>query len=84
MASSSTVPFASEMVELRANGLEIPIFFPVNSNGVASVSSLHLSIRFSLQDGTIWVEREIYDSITSLLSLTMRENPRVVDNGSST
>jgi hypothetical protein len=84
MASSSTVPSPSKMVEIRANGLDIPILFPVNSNDVACVSSLHLSIRFSLQDGTIWVEREIYDSTTSLLSLTVRENPRVDDNGSST
>jgi hypothetical protein len=84
MASSSAVPSPSKMVEIRANGLDIPILFPVNSNDVACVSSLHLSIRFSLQDGTIWVEREIYDSTTSLLSLTVRENPRVDDNGSST
>jgi hypothetical protein len=72
------------MVEICANGLDIPILFPVNLNDVACVSSLHLSIKFSLQDGTIWVEREIYDSTTSLLSLTVRENPRVDDNGSST
>ena len=75
MASSSTVPSMSEIVELRANGLGILILFPVDVNGFASVSSLHLSIRFSLQDCTIWVEREIYDTATSLLSLTMRENP---------
>jgi hypothetical protein len=39
---------------------------------------------FSLQDSIIWVEREIYDIATFLLSLTMRENPRVADNGYST
>jgi hypothetical protein len=83
MASSSTVPSVSEMVELRANGLRIPILFPIDANGFASVSSLHLSIRFSMQDRTIWVEREIYDSDTSLLSLTIREIPIVADNGSS-
>ena len=83
MASSTAVPTSSEMVEIRANGIDIPILFPVNSDGVATVSSLHLSIRFSLQDGSIWVEREFYDSTTSLLSLTLRENPRVADNGSS-
>jgi hypothetical protein len=83
MASSSTLPSVAHMVELRANGIGIPIVFPIDANGFASVSSLHLSIRFSLQDSTIWVEREIYDSASLLLSLTMRENPRVADNGSS-
>ena len=83
MASLSIVPSASEMVEFRANGLGIPIIFPIDANGFPSVSSLHLNIKFSLQDITIWVEREIYDSATTLLSLTMRENSRVADNGSS-
>jgi hypothetical protein len=71
------------MVELRANGLGIPILFPIDANGFAFVSLLHLSIRFSMQDRTIWVKHEIYDTATSLLSLTMRENPIVADNGSS-
>ena len=43
----------------------------------------HLSIKFLLQDSTIWVECEIYGSVTSLLSLTMRENSRLADNRSS-
>ena len=73
----------SETIELLANGLAILIIFPVYTNNFASVSSLHLSIRFALQDKTIWVEREIYDTDISLLLLTMCENPRVADNGSS-
>ena len=83
MASSFTVPCVTEMVELHTNGLWISIIFPIDANGFASVSSLHLSIRFSLHDSTLWVERKIYDSVTSLLSLTMRKNPRIADNGSS-
>jgi hypothetical protein len=83
MASSSTIPSVSKMVELRAHGLGIPILFPIDANGFAFVSSFHLSIRFSMQNSTIWVEREIYDTATSLLSLTMRENHIVADNGSS-
>ena len=82
MVSSSTLPCLSEMVELRANGVRIPLLFPVDASGFASVSSLHLSIRFSLQNSSIWVEREIYDNATSFLSLTMREHSRVADNGS--
>jgi hypothetical protein len=73
----------SDMAELRANGFGVPILFPIDTNGFAHVSSLHLSIRFSLLDASIWVEREIYDPLTSLLSSTMRENPILADSGSS-
>ena len=37
MASLSIVPSASEMVEFRANGLGIPIIFPIDANGFPSV-----------------------------------------------
>ena len=83
MASASIVPSVSEMVELRANGLGIPTIFPIHSNGFASVSSVHLSMRFSFQGNSICVERKIYDTATSLLSMTLRESPRVAENGSS-
>lgn len=83
MASSSFVPSVSDMAELRANGFGVPILFPIDTNGFARVSSLHLSIRFSLLDSSVWVEREIYDPLTSLLSSTMRENPILADNDSS-
>ena len=59
------------------------MLFPVHSDGFASVSSVHLSVRFSLQDNSICVEREIYDTATSLLSMTLRESPRLADTGSS-
>ena len=83
MASSSSVPSLLEMAELRANGFGVPILFPIDADGFAHVSSLHLTIWFTLQVDSIWVEREIYDPLTSLLSLTMRENPILTDNGSS-
>jgi hypothetical protein len=82
MASSSFVPSVSDMAELRANGLGVPILFPIHTSGFARVSSLQLSIRFSLLDSSVWVEREIHDPLTSLLSSTMRENPIPADNGS--
>jgi hypothetical protein len=72
MTSSSNVACVLEMVQLRANGFGILILFPIEANGFTSVSSFHLSIKFSLQDSIIWVECEIYDSVTSLL--IMREN----------
>ena len=75
--------FVSNVAELRANGFEIPIFFPIDANWFACVFSFHLCIRNSLHDASIWVERKIYDPFTSLLSSTMRENPILADNGPS-
>ena len=46
------------------------------------MSSLHLSNRFCLLDGSIRIEYEIYDPLTYLLSLTMCVNPIFADNGS--
>ena len=82
MASSSFVPSVSDVAELRANGFGVPILFPIDTSGFARVSSLQFSIRFSLLDSSVWVEREIHDPLTSLLSSTMRENPIPADNGS--
>ena len=82
MASSSSVPSVLDMAELRANGLGVPILFPIDDDGFARVSSFHLCIRILLHDASIWVKRKIYDPLTSLLSSTMREDPIVADNGS--
>lgn len=81
MASSANVPPVSLMAELRACGVEVPILFPITAVGFAVVSAFELSLRFSLDESSMWVEREIYDPSTSLLSVTMRENSRIGDTG---
>ena len=70
------------MAELRANSFGVPILFPIYAYGFAHVSSLHPNIMFCLHDASIWVERDIYDPITFLLTSTMRENPIFADIGS--
>ena len=64
IASSSFVPSVLDMAGLRANGIGVSIFFPIHANVFANVFFLHLSIRFLFQDGSIWVERKIYDPLT--------------------
>jgi hypothetical protein len=81
MASTSIFPPVSEMAELRSNGIGVPILFPIDPTGIIVVSCLHLSIRFSLQAGTIWVEREIFHPDTGLLVHTFHETSKVTDNG---
>ncbi len=69
------------MAELRSHGVGVPILFPIDSQGIAVVSELHLCIRFSLKPNTIWVEREIFHPDTGLLLHTFHEPSKVSDNG---
>jgi hypothetical protein len=69
------------MAELRSHGIRVPILFPIDAQGIAVVSELHLSIRFSFKSNTIWVEREIFHLDTGLLVHTFHETSKVTDNG---
>ena len=53
MASTSFMPSLSEMAEIRSNGLGVPILFLVGEDGLATVTALHISIRFGLQDTSL-------------------------------
>ena len=53
MESTSAMPSLSEMVEIRSNGLGIPILFLVGEDGLATITALHISIRFGLQDTSL-------------------------------
>jgi hypothetical protein len=69
------------MAELCSNGIGVPILFPIDAQGIAVVSELHLSIRFSLKPNTIWVEREIFHPDTGLLVHIFHETSKVTVNG---
>jgi len=70
---------STSMAELHSHG--VPILFPIDAHGIASVSDSHLSIRFSLKASTIWVEREIFDPDTGLVVQTLHETSKLTDNG---
>ena len=82
MASTSFMPSLSEMAEIRSNGLGVPILFPVGEDGLATVTALHISIRFGLQDTSLWVEREVYDPHTFALLHTLPEVSKHSNDGS--
>ena len=81
MASTSAMPSLSEMAEIRSNGLGVPILFPVGENGLVTIIALHISIRFGLQDTSLWVECEVYDPHTSALSHTVPEASKHSEDG---
>ena len=68
------------MVEFRANGTDVPICFPVDAPGFANISSLHLSVRFNFVQSSLWVECEVFNPMTSLLTHTMPESSIRSDN----
>ena len=53
MASTAFMPSLFEMAEIRSNGMGVPIFFPVGEDGLATITALHISIRFGLQDTSL-------------------------------
>ena len=61
------------MVEVRANGTDIPICFLVDAARLANISSLHLSVRFNFVQSSLWVERKVFHPMTSMLTYTMLE-----------
>ena len=73
MASLLTLPSLSKLPEIRSNGLGVPILFLVGEDGLATVMALHISIRFCLQETSIWIEREVYDPLTLALSHIISE-----------
>ena len=81
MASSSTIPYVADMAELCANGLGVPLLFLVDAQGFATISSLRLSIRFELQDTSVWIKREVHHPITLLVTHTILEVPSTADDG---
>ena len=82
MASTSFMPSLSEMAEIRSNGLGVPILFPVGEDGLATVTALHISIKFGLQNTSLSVEREVYDPHTSAVLHTVPEVSKHSDDGS--
>ena len=83
MASTSFVPDLVNMVEIRAHGLGIPLLLSIDDFGLAIVSSICLSIRFKLLASSIWIERELLDSVTLEISHTITKLSIHSEDGST-
>ena len=51
--STLTLLSLSKLAEICSNNLGVPIPFPVGEDGLATVTALHISIRFCLQETSI-------------------------------
>ena len=81
VATFSLVLDVSDMAELWLNGLVIPILFPIDVDGLATITLVHLGIRFGLFDTSLWMERKIFDPLTLLLFHTLYEVSKLFDDG---
>ena len=81
MASTLALPFLSEMTKICSNSLGVPIHFPIDEDGLATITALHISIRFGLQDTSVSVEREVYDPLILTLSYTIPEASKLSNDG---
>jgi hypothetical protein len=66
MAASSTVTPPLDCALLTGYGVATPLSVPMNDDGVAIVSSLHLSMRFHFSESSLYVEAEIFDGDSDL------------------
>ena len=53
------------MATLSGYGIATPLSIPVTDDGLAIVSSLHLSMRFHFSESSLYVEKEIFDDLTT-------------------
>ena len=81
MASSSCLPLLSNVVSVCGQDVGIYTHFPVDESGFATISAFELSMRFSLQECSLFLDREIFDPITSLVSARLRESCKVSTDG---
>jgi hypothetical protein len=58
MASESIGPFCTSLATIRADGDGVPISFPLGSDGLASVSAVHLGLRFQLNIASCTLTRK--------------------------
>ena len=70
------------MALLRAEHHSVPVLFPLGEDGHAIVTSTSLSLRFRFRDVTIFVEEEILDDQTGLVSHAVRQTRGENDVGS--
>ena len=59
------------MVMIFVDGDVVPIMFPVDDNGYADVSACRLALRFHMIRESIYIDQNIYDPKSSVLSHTI-------------
>ena len=64
-----------EMVVISVEGDAVPIMFPVQDDGYAKVSACRLALRFRMIPESIYIDQNIYDPASRVLSHTIGQTP---------
>jgi hypothetical protein len=56
---------------IYANGDGVPISFPLGNDGLVRVTSLRLSLRFRFSEDFMFVDEEVYDTLSGDLINTI-------------
>jgi hypothetical protein len=63
IATSNLHDCHSSIVVIRIDGEKVPISFLIGSNGLATVTSLCLSLKFQLSEGSLNIKEEVSDPV---------------------
>ena len=69
------------MVIISIQGDTVPILFPVEDDGYADVSACRLALRFHMIPESIYIDQNIYDPESDVLSHTIGQTPTPTGSG---
>ena len=69
------------MVIVGVQGNSVPIMFLLEDDGYAAVSACRLALRFHMIPETIFIDQNIYDPDSSVLSHTIGQTPTPTSTG---
>ena len=64
MAFKSIGPFCTSFVIIQVDGDGVPISFLLGSDGLASISAIHLGLWFQLNTASLHIDMEVFDSVS--------------------
>ena len=71
------------IVVIHGHGQEIPITFCVSHNGHCCVSAVRFSFQFQSLDGSTYVDEEVRDPKSRVVTHTIGQNATTTDEGKS-
>ena len=74
MALSNPCENHHVLVVIYLDGVGVPISFPLESDGVAHVYSLRLSLRFQMSEEFMFIDEEVYDAQSGDLIQTIGQS----------
>ena len=70
-----------QMVVISVEGDAVPIMFPIEDDGYANVSACRLALRFHMILDSIYIDQNIYNPASGVLSHTIGQTPTQTSTG---